>query len=1062
MSPSFGCNVHHTFSMESSHAQRLPVLDKNVTPTQSYASTERETRQSGAFKPASNMSKLKISKTFSTIAKPAKTFTAHLGKLKSTFIVLSTIITIVVFSFFFHIWSWQMDDNQAMVRYKLARSDRIVTTIAILSAILRTCLTIHITITCMMLAQLVLEHGTVQLRDAPAVSIFRFSPPTPLLILPMFFRAFRRRRTLTGSFFFAALIILSMIAVASQLFSTLLLSDGDSAYLFGQVERQPVNLFTMSSLDIPEEVFKRRTANRTFSLAPQVLPIFADQLPYVRPDSSAARFSPWYSDVNTKQGMFDTGPITRAFLPLGSETRSLVATYSGPAGIIHPHTLCLSPEILGIDDGGLRPGAKESGWNHEREGFIRVNISLPLLLRPEVRKKMRMDGSFQLPPLMSKSPKMQFFCNLSARENITSEQSTAEMRKAGPRNGSIYVCFLGVQEQWKRYYNKSQWEFGNTDSFGPFLRETLHEDPLFGYSHTPGNASNIAAKDRDCKGTAFDDFPFHYKWYLAIRARADRKSLLDLDAPYIFRDFLQSTNFTYDGTEWTWATKPLAIPLIDPRWLANTSSTVSMTVCITSLRNSLGYIESAAKVGNDKRTLLKPPKNRETSPLRSDNELTYWDTSGSKLREVRGDMLSSSPNINITVRSQYNTTELWKRLGISKEFSDTGATMELKQYGFLPRVSELRIAGKAPDSRFCPLRYTAFTRSDVDTGRHPNCRPKDILPLKPCGKKDRERGKLDCTTDSRECNPFKHNLTSSNGAGKSYHTGPNGDMNEVYAAILTQTLLPDDRKDEIPASRVFERLFTILLGNDYYASLDPFFAEPDADGLDTARPLAFDQIPPDVQAKNNPAQIRKLVSATLPVRKRGLISVLIIVIVHYIVFLGILVVFSQRTEYPRFIDQAWAAVAQIQAGDIGDVVGQAGILSDEQVKEKVLEAGKRWKEPVILLPLEEENYAEGDAGLVRPMGINFGRALSDRLEGQDEEGQNSEDGDRDRGTGVSSSIFGYGFQPISGFRRATRRPRGLSRNFGTVSQERHLDERGWVQLEQLNGALSVQGMSAAH
>lgn len=736
-------------------------------------------------------------------------------------------------------------------------------------------------------------------------------------------------------------------------------------------------------MQVPEER-NNFTTTHGLSLSPKVFPIFADQGDegavfsqddqFQRPAYYPRSFT--FSNNTTKRGLYDGGAITRALFPLKAEERLTVAYYTGPAGIIYPHTVCFSPDIINVE------------WNYTGLGFNYITVSPPdLLMEEATKRKMFLRGSFRIPKEEKKAPQMKFTCNPPSTEQGGITGITG-----------YHICFLDLKQYWLQYLNGTAWS--GKDNFGTFLRESAHRDPLFGYREELDSP-----KDKDCPGVFFDDFPFHHKWYLVFKITDDSPTpggIVVRNRAAIYKDLYENQNITYDGSEWAHSTVTVSeaskakYKLIDFGDLG-TKVTLSTSLCMSTLHNSLGFVEAKFKV-------QQSPNNKEE-----------------RKREVTiNDMLrrESYYSYEYDGVNTYNTTELEQQLGIVEDPQDSEATFRLQTLDIVPYalnpLNEVNTiaAGFVPPSPLdrssisdkcpTPLRYASFARPNIS------------IPAIAGGENCHWRtGFTQLDYFNRCLGPFAVNLSPEEIARRNTYGYPKEQyatkLSPIYTEILTRALLPTSSQKPIPISKAFEGIFTLILANSYYDHLDN---SPHT--LYTTANWSGPNLPLSLTSKYLPAKIQFLVPVSAPIATRGLIVTLTMIAIHYFVLILTLSLFSGKTNQPRLIDHAWPVVAQLQVGDIGSIIAQASRSRDKTVTDEVPEAAENWTQPVILEPLEEMDRRR--SMLIQRIGIRWTRDRPKSHGGwQEVEGEEGREVDK-LGVSVSTSALRSPISPCDSSR----------------------------------------------
>ncbi|KAI5782518.1 hypothetical protein FPQ18DRAFT_311118 [Pyronema domesticum] len=120
---------------------------------------------------------------------------------------------------------------------------------------------------------------------------------------------------------FLTLLLMVIINLASQLFSTALLSD----FQRGEVPGKPVRAAVYYAMSDPPK-------NPDFKSRPNIFPVFAE--------NPAKRNTTIIDGRGPSAGLFDSGLVCRAFLPVSADVRTAIKSYTGPGNIPEMHHFC--------------------------------------------------------------------------------------------------------------------------------------------------------------------------------------------------------------------------------------------------------------------------------------------------------------------------------------------------------------------------------------------------------------------------------------------------------------------------------------------------------------------------------------------------------------------------------------------------------------------------------------------------------------------------------------------------------------------------------------------------
>ncbi|KAI0544799.1 hypothetical protein F4679DRAFT_563568 [Xylaria curta] len=247
-----------------------------------------------------------------------------------TFIVVINIFTLVglFISIGFVSWLWFGDEKDAQ-RRRLILGGYVDIAVTLSSIFIRTAVTTQATTIVAMLAALALESsscGGVRLRDAPAMSVARYSNSGPLSALLLFWSALKCR----CNWPLGLILLATSTSVASQFTSTFLLKDLAN----GPIVNLPQSMYNAIGFG-----FDTWYENNMTVLLKQGRNYWAS------PPASFPSFAEWSEDPKEElDSVEDTGPSLRAFLPIVSpETRTSLQTYDGMADVFDTRVFCSRP-----------------------------------------------------------------------------------------------------------------------------------------------------------------------------------------------------------------------------------------------------------------------------------------------------------------------------------------------------------------------------------------------------------------------------------------------------------------------------------------------------------------------------------------------------------------------------------------------------------------------------------------------------------------------------------------------------------------------------------------------
>jgi hypothetical protein len=309
--------------------------------------------------------------------------------MQPALLVSSTIGILLVMAAFGYLWQTNIHDDPNSLRSRIALINGTKSVVAAASALLRACLSVQVGTCCLMLATLAFEKNTVLLRDAAAMSIYRYATCSPWTMAFPVLGGTRVSRNIVP---ILLVVLLSSVAVLSQVVSTILLLDLTSAFVAGRVRDVPITYNPDSKLGTPDALEDGQFLD---------FPRFAER--------TGAEF--WLRENSTGLGraIHGTGRTLRAFVPLPQDQRSLLIHYDGLAGVVEANVLCTSPETMNVTYRQiLRPG------NMSPLGHVTGNLGVEFLHRSSAQLESQKSFRFN---------KKQSLSNLVLDLNCTIEEA---------------------------------------------------------------------------------------------------------------------------------------------------------------------------------------------------------------------------------------------------------------------------------------------------------------------------------------------------------------------------------------------------------------------------------------------------------------------------------------------------------------------------------------------------------------------------------------------------------------------------------------------------------------
>ncbi|EQB54272.1 hypothetical protein CGLO_05910 [Colletotrichum gloeosporioides Cg-14] len=233
-------------------------------------------------------------------------------------------------------WLWWAPHEDVRWREWVLTPNRLQLSITLAAVVIRTAIGVLAGLATAMAASAAVERRGVHLHAIAQASVARFSSDGPLSLGLLALRG----SSLDGMVR-AELALLILTTLASQFTSSLLVSDLE--------ERRVISF---PSLESNAYTFVRRPPLK--GVAPEAVSGYAHNYWFQRPRFTET-FAEYSDDPVTGEGLDDTGPSVRAFLPLASqEDRESILEFQGMARVIDSRVICLRPRLS-----NLRPCQEE-------------------------------------------------------------------------------------------------------------------------------------------------------------------------------------------------------------------------------------------------------------------------------------------------------------------------------------------------------------------------------------------------------------------------------------------------------------------------------------------------------------------------------------------------------------------------------------------------------------------------------------------------------------------------------------------------------------------------------
>lgn len=221
---------------------------------------------------------------------------------------------------------------------QMVKTYRITTGITACSAVIRTAVAMQASLTTAMLAAIVLETIGVPLLQGPVYSLMRAFQTTPTSML---FTAKFQPKDRLSVLVFTLLLVEFLITLASQFFSTILISD----FALGTY----ADIRNITNVTVLGESFA--SMNMWFSTAP----------------SSSWTFAEWSEAFTNGSSFHDTGHTYRSFPPFWDQVRrTKLRSFHGPATVLDHRIVCVRPRLTNLR------------LDSVLEGYVHLSGEMPL------------------------------------------------------------------------------------------------------------------------------------------------------------------------------------------------------------------------------------------------------------------------------------------------------------------------------------------------------------------------------------------------------------------------------------------------------------------------------------------------------------------------------------------------------------------------------------------------------------------------------------------------------------------------------------------------------------
>ncbi|PVH84381.1 hypothetical protein DL98DRAFT_611049 [Cadophora sp. DSE1049] len=256
-----------------------------------------------------------------------------MGVLNISLILIGSVFILGDVAFLWFLWAG--NENNSSWRW-IVLQGHLQTTVTLSSAVLRTIVGVQSTLCTSMIAGSIMELSGFNWLHAASLSIQRFSGGHPYHLM--------KNGIFNGRIWYllATTALLTLTTIASHLISTGLVSDLQITTMFGD----PVVGEAAYSLNFTKTALL--SGNE---------PDLTQNMP-----STYAAFGEFSEDFVQSDGVDDTGPTVRAFLPITSPTiRQTLSNYTGLGTILNSHVVCIKPQIkdvvIGASQGSISSNA---------------------------------------------------------------------------------------------------------------------------------------------------------------------------------------------------------------------------------------------------------------------------------------------------------------------------------------------------------------------------------------------------------------------------------------------------------------------------------------------------------------------------------------------------------------------------------------------------------------------------------------------------------------------------------------------------------------------------------
>ncbi|KAK1527051.1 uncharacterized protein CCOS01_07313 [Colletotrichum costaricense] len=263
--------------------------------------------------------------------KPKKTFKRPTKRL-SLFLKFSLVISLLFLAgaVAFISWLWWAPHQDVRWRKWVLAPNRLQLSITLSAVVIRTAIGILATAATAMIASAAVERRGVYLQDIAQVSVARFSSDGPLSLSLLALTSSSLQPLVR-----LVLALLAITTIAAQFTSTLLVAD---------LEQRRVVAFA----DSISNAYTFIPGNHSSGKPPEAVSGYAHNYWIQRPRLTET-FAEYTGTAAEGEGLDDTGPTVRAFLPVASQQeRESLLEFQGMARVLDTRFICMRPQLSNV------------------------------------------------------------------------------------------------------------------------------------------------------------------------------------------------------------------------------------------------------------------------------------------------------------------------------------------------------------------------------------------------------------------------------------------------------------------------------------------------------------------------------------------------------------------------------------------------------------------------------------------------------------------------------------------------------------------------------------------